>query len=165
MQNQIAVRDIPPFDIADIIAINQESSPGVSALDADAAEELLSSASVAWVAVDNERIVGYLIAMLAAARYDGDEFLWFKQRADDFVYADQIALAPLHRGRGIGRALYNCLEQWGAGNKCRTVACEVNLAPPNVASLAFHARCGFVEVGRMWTADGRHAALLEHYIH
>jgi predicted GNAT superfamily acetyltransferase len=87
-----------------------------------------------------------------------------KQRADDFVYVDQIALAPLDRGRGIGRALYNSLEQWGADNRCRTVACEVNLAPVNDASLAFHARCGFNEVGRMSTADGRYVALLEHHI-
>lgn len=48
-----------------------------------------------------------------------------------------------------------------AGKQCRTVACEVNLALPNPGSLAFHAKRGFIEVGRMLTSDGRHVALLE----
>jgi uncharacterized protein len=162
MQNRIFVRDIRPADIADIVSINHGASPGVSTLDLATAERLIAAASVAWAAVEDDRIVGYLIAMLADARYDGDEFLWFKQRGDDFVYVDQIAMAPLYRGRGVGGVLYDSLEHWAAGNKCRTVTCEVNLAPPNTGSLAFHASCGFVEVGRMTTSDTRHVALLEH---
>jgi predicted GNAT superfamily acetyltransferase len=161
MEHRIIVRDIRPPDIGEIVLINHAASPGVATLDLAAAETLIAAASVAWAAVESERIVGYLIAMLPAVQYDGDEFLWFKRRGADFVYVDQIALAARCRGRGIGRVLYESLEKWARGNGGRTLACEVNLEPPNPGSLAFHARCGFIEVGRMLTSDGRHAALLE----
>ncbi len=40
------------------------------------------------------------------------------------------------------------------------LTCEVNLEPPNPASLEFHRRIGFSEVGRLNTRDGRTVALL-----
>ena len=161
MEHRIIVRDIRPPDLDEIVLINHAASPGVATLDLAAAGSLVATASVAWAAVESERVVGYLIAMLAAVHYDGDEFLWFKQRGADFLYVDQIALSARCRGHGIGRLLYASLEEWARSKPCRTLVCEVNLSPPNPGSLAFHAKCGFTEVGQMLTSDGRRAALHE----
>jgi uncharacterized protein len=140
--------------------INHEASPGVSTLDAAAAERLIAAASVAWAAVENDSIVGYLIAMLAAAHYDGEEFIWFKQRGEHFVYVDQIALDH-YAEAAASVACCTRASRLGA----QGIDAEHNLVPPNPRSWAFHARRGFIEVGRMLTSDSRRVALLERDIH
>jgi predicted GNAT superfamily acetyltransferase len=162
MQNSISIRDVCRADLAEVLEINRAATPAVSRLDATSAESLVALASVVWVALEHERIAGYMIGFLASDGYAGDEFRWFKQRAASFVYVDQIAISPNHRRCGIGRLFYARLAEWSAENDCRAMTCEVNLAPPNPASLAFHSRCGFMKVGKMQTSDGRQVALLEH---
>ena len=156
--------DIRPFavaDLAEVLAINSGASPGVSRLDSVTALALMSVAFVAWIAVREGRVAGYLIGFLPTSDYDGEEFLWFRQRRQDFIYVDQIAVASSSRGHGIGRRFYAELARWGSANSCRSIVCEVNLVPPNPASLAFHRTCGFSEVGRLLVADGREVALME----
>jgi uncharacterized protein len=161
MHNRISVRDIRPGDLQEVLRINKESSPGVSQLTVVGAERLTTDATLAWVAVADQGMAGYLIAFIGSAMYAGEEFAWFKQRGRQFVYVDQVALAPSYRGRGVGSLLYSELERWAARQRCRSLNCEVNLAPPNPGSLAFHRRFGFIEIGRMHTSDGRHVALLQ----
>jgi uncharacterized protein len=161
MHNAISIRDIRPDDLKELLRINEESSPGVSQLTAVDAERLTTDATLAWVAVGDQGVAGYLIAFIGSATYAGEEFSWFKKRGREFVYVDQIALGLSYRGRGVGRLLYLELEQWAARQRCQLLNCEVNLDPPNPRSLAFHRRYGFIEIGRMHTSDGRHVALLQ----
>jgi uncharacterized protein len=161
MRNPISIRDIRPGDLQEVLGINEESSPSVYQLTLADAERLTTDATLAWVAVADQLIAGYLIAFIGSAIYAGEEFAWFKARGRDFVYVDQVALAPSYRGRGVGTMLYSELERWGALQLCRSLNCEVNLDPPNPGSLAFHRSYGFIEIDRMHTSDGRHVALLQ----
>jgi predicted GNAT superfamily acetyltransferase len=161
MLDPIGIRDFAAADLADVLAINSGASPGVSRLDPLTAGALISMASIAWIAVREERVAGYLIGFLPASGYDGEEFLWFRQRRKSFIYVDQIAVAASSRGHGIGRRFYAELARWGCTHSCRSIVCEVNLVPPNPASLAFHRTCGFSEVGRLLVSDGREVALME----
>ena len=56
-------------------------------------------------------------------------------------------------GTIVGRALYEAAFERAASAGAVEVTCEVNVEPPNPDSQAFHARLGFVEVGRQWTYD------------
>ena len=161
MPDPIGIRDFAAADLADVLAINAEASPGVSGLDHAAAQALIFMASVAWVAIREGRVAGYLFGFLPSSDYDGEEFLWFRQRRQDFVYVDQIAVAASSRGHGIGRRFYAELAGWGSAHSCRSIVCEVNLLPPNPESMAFHRTCGFSEVGRLLVTDGREVALME----
>ena len=143
-----------------IRCINSESAPGVSLLSSQELEELIPAATLAWVAIAGDQIAGYLIGFTWTARYDGEEFAWFKERYQDFFYVDQLALAPSFRGRGIGTRLYAELERRAARELWQSLNCEVNLDPPNATSLAFHQRRGFREIGRMQATDGRRVTLL-----
>jgi len=89
----------------------------------------------------------FLIAFDQDADYDSPNFLWFRAHYPRFVYVDRIVVAASARGRGLARLLYRELfaEAARAGHAC--VVCEVNSAPPNPKSDAFHAALGFVEVG------------------
>jgi uncharacterized protein len=161
MMGNTRIRDLTEPDRAGFLCINADSAPAVSRLDSIAATALLSAADIAWVAEIDGRLAGYLVGFLSTSNYDGEEFSWFKKSRNGFVYVDQIAIASPFRGHGIGRHLYTELFRWSLDNTCSTVVCEVNLQPPNPASLAFHERCGFSRVGQLAVSDGREVALLE----
>jgi hypothetical protein len=67
MHNPISIRDIRPGDLQEVLRINEESSPGVSQLTVAGAERLITDATLAWVAVADQGIAGYLIAFIGSA--------------------------------------------------------------------------------------------------
>lgn len=84
----------------------------------------------------NPRVVGY--ACRSPLRdYDG-----YRWTAEDSVY-----LAPEAQGRGIGRALLEALVSTAEEAGMHSLVGVIEAS--NAASIALHARCGFVEVGRI----------------
>lgn len=155
---------IRPAALADreaILALNREGQPGVTALSAAEVEACIARATLFRVAEDAGEVSGYLVAFAAGFPSIGDEYAWFSARHDSFLYVDQIAVASKTWRRGIGSALYADLAREAAHRDVPRIVCEVNLRPPNPRSLAFHARCGFVETGRLEVSDGRFVSLLE----
>jgi len=72
--------------------------------------------------------------------------------------ATRVAVAASQRRRGIGAQLYDAMEV--AAASFERMVCEVNVLPPNHASLAFHAARGYVEVGRLAHGPAKLVALL-----
>jgi predicted GNAT superfamily acetyltransferase len=70
------------------------------------------------------------------------------------VYIDRIIVSAEARGQGLASRLYE--ELFAAASRAghRRVVCEVNIAPPNPASLAFHAAIGFTAVGEAAIHNG-----------
>src|SRR5258705_101029 len=155
------VRDAGRRDLPAILAINGEGVPDVSRLSPRNAEDLLEAATLLRVAGAADRIVAYVIAFASEAEYDGEEFQWFRLRSESFLYVDQVAVAASERGRGVASALYADVERVTRGRGLAAITLEVNLRPENPASLGFHLRHGFVEVGRLETRDGRRVCLME----
>ena len=62
-------------------------------------------------------------------------------------------LHPVFTVKGLGRDLYAAVIHLIQG-RYPTLACEVNLRPPNLISETFHAQLGFVEVGQQDTEGG-----------
>lgn len=90
----------------------------------------------------------FLLAFDQDADYDSPNYLWFRARYPRFVYIDRVAVAATARGRGHARRLYADLIAAAKLAGHSMVVCEVNSAPPNPASDAFHAALGFTEVGQ-----------------
>jgi predicted GNAT superfamily acetyltransferase len=160
MRHSVAIRAARIDDFPAICSINGQSLPAVSVLAPGDLNRATALATVAWVAVVDEVVSGYLFGYDATASYDGEEFAWFRSKGHDFLYVDQIAVAWPSRRRGIGAALYDAVEALAGRERLSSLACEVNVQPPNPASLAFHLRRGFVEADRIQTRDGRRVALL-----
>ncbi len=89
-----------------------------------------------------------LIAMDQNAAYDNPNFNWFKQRRGRFVYIDRVIVSEATRGQGLARRMYQDLFAYAVQCGHDRVVCEINLAPPNPASDAFHASMGFAEIGQ-----------------
>jgi len=111
---------------------------------------LLAEASRAVVA---EPEAGFLIAFADTARIDGPNFRWFAQRMAGFLSIDRVIVAPAARGRGVARALYADAAAHARGLGLAALVAEVNTAPANPGSLAFHDREGFVPVGEAHLPD------------
>jgi len=94
---------------------------------------------------------GFVITFAPGAAYDSENYRWFSGRHADFYYLDRIVLHEHFRRRGLGGFVYDEIESIAA--PYQRLDLEVNLVPRNAASLAFHARRGYVEVGRLGQDD------------
>jgi uncharacterized protein len=134
----------------DLLALNNAHARELSWLEPDRLAHLVDQAFLA-VRIDDE---AFLLAFDQNADYDSWNFLWFRERHARFVYIDRVVVAPLARGRGHARRLYETLFRQATGSGHDRVVCEVNSDPPNPVSDAFHAALGFCEVGTGVSADG-----------
>ena len=124
--SEITIREIASADIPALVRINDEASPAVPVTPLPEFAELVALSTIALVA----------------------------ERSSDFHYIDRIVLAPEARGAGLGSELYGRIFAAATQRGASEVTCEVNVEPPNPASLAFHAALGFAEVARQSTKGG-----------
>lgn len=150
----LELRDAGDTDFERILALNDAEVAMTSAMDLARLHELHALSAYHRVAVVDDAVAGFLLAMRAGAPYANDNFGWFAARMDDFAYVDRIVVAAAFAGRGIGAALYRDLFAWAREQGIGRVTCEYNLEPPNPASRAFHERFGFRELGQQRVAGG-----------
>ncbi|MDF3216665.1 GNAT family N-acetyltransferase [Mesorhizobium sp. M7A.F.Ca.CA.001.09.2.1] len=141
-------------DEAAILALNNEHAAELSWLEAERLSFLLGEAFYTRRIGDLE---AFIMTFDQDARYDSPNFLWFRQRYERFVYVDRVVVAAHARGRGHARRLYQDLFGHVERAGHTLVTCEVNTAPPNPASDAFHAALGFVEAGGAVIHGGKKA--------
>ena len=122
------IRAFTRDDLPAILALNNAHAAEVNALTAEVLEALVAVAAHARV-VDGGH--GFLLAFSERTPVQGPNHAWFAARHAAFLYNDRLVTAPESRGMGHSRRL----------------CCEVNVAPPNPGSLAFHERLGFVACG------------------
>lgn len=135
-------------DFAVILALNLESEHFLSPLNASKLTRLFREAAVFQVATWQDLIAGFLLVFGPQADYDSPNFLWFKSRFSDFLYVDRIVISEKFRGHHLASGFYERLENHAIADGVARIVCEVNIDPPNPASLRFHESQGFIELGR-----------------
>jgi uncharacterized protein len=146
----VRITDIDPSDLARILEINQANVPEVGTVDLDQLRFLVGEAAIALKVVVDEVIAGFCLVLGPGSTYTSVNYLWFAEHHPNAMYLDRVAFDNDYQGLGLGSALYVEVDRimrthhFDAG----TLALEVNVDPPNEASLRFHAKLGFVEVGR-----------------
>lgn len=153
----VAIRALGDGDMAAIAALNAACVPEVGAADE---AELAALAAMSEVALVAERpdagVVGFCIVLPPGTEYSSPNYRYFAERFGDFAYLDRIAVDAHHRGRGIGAALHAEIDRTTAA---AVIALEINVDPPNEASMRFHERLGFVELERRETRPGKTVSL------
>jgi predicted GNAT superfamily acetyltransferase len=137
-----------------LLAINNAAVPNVNELDLQALSHLRQQATYCRVALSGDELAGLLIALRPDADYDSENFVWFREHYEDFVYIDRVVVAKPFRGLGIGRVFYADIQSH-AEQIAPMLTCEVNLEPRNNTSLLFHGTKGFNEVGQQVTENGK----------
>lgn len=127
--------------------MNEKAVPHVNSLGMAEMRDLRDQAAYFRVAAgDSGSPAAFLIGLTPDARYGSPNFLWFCSNYPSFAYIDRVAVAEQARRHGLASALYADFERYFAA-RFALLACEVNLRPPNPASMKFHLRHGFQQVG------------------
>ncbi|BAN00570.1 hypothetical protein YM304_02560 [Ilumatobacter coccineus YM16-304] len=147
-----------PADLPVVLQVNQANVPEVGDLDLDRLRFIVDEAAIALVVErmnerDPERseaIVGFCLVLAPGSTYDSVNYRWFMQHHPDSMYLDRVAFTSDARGQGLGSQLYDTVDDIMREEhpEAPALTLEVNVDPPNEPSLAFHAKHGFVEVGR-----------------
>lgn len=135
-----------------LLALNNAHADELTILNSDALSGLIREAFLTLSVGDGD---AFLIAFDERADYDSQNFLWFRDRFERFVYVDRVAVSQVARGRGLGRALYETLFRRARAAGHDRIVAEVNADPPNPASDAFHAAMGFSVIGSALLASGK----------
>lgn len=154
MDRTITVRPATDDDLPDIGRLNRGAVPAVSDVDEATLWRLVDESSGTFVAEDDGVVVGFVMTFGPGADYASPNYRFFADRYVQFQYVDRVVVDPMWARRGIGARLYDAVDDLAATTDSPVVTAEVNVRPPNPASLAFHAARGFVGVGEQDTEGG-----------
>ena len=150
--------DLRPPTAADLVALvdlNNAAAPAVNRLPAPDLVRLVDAAAWARVVVAGDAVVGGLVALDGPGLdYESENYAWFSDRYDSFLYVDRVVVSTARRGAGIGSGLYRAMLGHAEDVGHRVVCAEVNVRPANPGSLRFHRRHGFQPVGEQDTKGG-----------
>ena len=147
------VRQATSADYDAILVMNEAAVPHVNSISCEELQKLHESSIYLGVVTQEGSLTGFLLVLNEGQDYQSVNYRWFGNRYDRFTYVDRIVIDKNHRQSGFGRRLYEDLILQVAGTS-PWLTCEVNLAPPNPASIIFHQGLGFTEVGQQETDGG-----------
>jgi predicted GNAT superfamily acetyltransferase len=148
-----------PDDAAMLTDVNNAAVPNVNHADEAELADLIAMSDLT-VALWDTSLLGFVLTLPPGVGYGSDNYRWFSEHYDEFVYVDRIVVAETARNRGIGVRLYDLVIAHAGERGVPRVTCEVNLDPPNPGSLRFHKRLGFVEVGEHVSRNSGHRVSL-----
>ena len=148
-------RPMTPADFSEVLALNDESVQYLSPLSFSRLEALHRQSAFSRVVEVEGRVIAFILALPQGADYDSVNYQWFTQRYANFLYIDRVVVSRHLRSAGAGSCLYREVFDHASRHRIPVVACEFDVEPPNPASERFHAKFGFVEVGRQSVAGGK----------
>lgn len=151
----ISIRQVAEADFGSLLALNDAYVHFTSPMDVDRLSLLHDQSYYHCVAEEDGKILGFLLVFAQNARYDSDNFTWFRQRYRNFLYVDRIVVSEDAQGKGIGKSLYDALFELGRSRGFESVCCEYNTIPANPVSASFHGKFGFREVGSETYQEGK----------
>jgi predicted GNAT superfamily acetyltransferase len=137
-----------------MLGFSQWTGDGQNPLDEQRPEWILALMHLG-LAVEHE---GEVVAIAPGTPYDSRNYRWFAARFERFLYLDRIVVTGPFRRRGIATRLYDAMEI--AAHSFDRMVCDVNILPPNQASLEFHDAREYREVGRLTHGSKKVVALL-----
>ena len=133
--------------VSDIYIINQDNVPEVGSLDSiDQQKKLLSVSSYHSILLEDDELIGFAICFRESRSYWSENYKYFENKLDRFLYVDRIAIRSEYRRQGHAKRMYEDIFDF-ASQDGLIVTAEVNTKPANQGSIRFHEYMGFKEVG------------------
>lgn len=142
----VTLRPATDADTPSILSWNEADVHFLSAIDQARLAYISAVAGAVEIVEVGGRAAGFIITFLEGSDYDSENYRWFSEREPQLHYIDRVVIDPAFRGQGVATRVYATLAE---RFPTRPLLAEVNFAPPNPASIAFHTACGFDEVGRL----------------
>ncbi|ONI89310.1 hypothetical protein ALI144C_05015 [Actinosynnema sp. ALI-1.44] len=151
---------LKPADAALVLAMNNAAVPNVNEATEAELAALIEMSGLTVALEEDDALLGFVLTLPPGVDYPSENYRFFSERYDQFIYVDRIVVSDGARNRGIGAKLYDLIGEHAAEHGIPRVLCEVNLEPPNPGSLRFHKRLGFAEVGQQRTKGGTYLVSL-----
>ena len=133
--------------VSDIYIINQDNVPEVGSLDSIGQQKkLLSVSSYHSILLEDDELIGFAICFRESRPYWSENYKYFENKLDRFLYVDRIAIRNEYRRQGHAKRMYEDIFDF-ASQDGLIVTAEVNTKPANEGSIRFHEYMGFKEVG------------------
>lgn len=133
--------------VSDIYSINQANVPEVGSLDSlEQQKKLLSVSSYHSILLKENELIGFSICFRESRPYWSENYKYFEDKLDRFLYIDRIAIRSEYRRQGHAKRMYEDIFNFASQDDL-IVTAEVNTKPANQGSLRFHEYMGFKEVG------------------
>lgn len=140
-------------DYPSILTLNEALVEFLSPMDKALLGRLHGQAELLQVAEENGVIAAFLLLLREGKDYDSENYRWFSQHYEKFLYVDRIVVGVDFQHSGYGKLLYHLVFDHARCTGVPVVTAEVNLQPPNLPSLNFHKKTGFQEVGTQWVGS------------
>jgi predicted GNAT superfamily acetyltransferase len=153
----VKIREIVAADLQAVWELNQSMVPAVGSVDIERMASLVELSEHAVLVESSDAkpaIDGFSLVFAPGSSYDSVNYLWFAAKYPTAHYLDRVAFRKSAQGQGFGSELYRDIEQRLIQSGVSELGLEVNVDPPNVQSLGFHKRHGYVEVGQQRTPYG-----------
>jgi predicted GNAT superfamily acetyltransferase len=148
------IRNITNADVDAVLELNEANVPELGSSSAEQMRWFVEHVPYFKVAEVDGSIGALLVGMRPGLDYTSPNYRWFIERYDDFGYIDRVAVAEHARRLGLASRLYADFESTLPAS-VKVMTCEVNLRPPNDASMRYHLRHGFSQVGSQETEGGK----------
>lgn len=135
--------------------MNNGAVPAVNPHDAESFAALLAMADRTWVVDDAGQLGAMLVTFAPGAAYESQNYAWLSERYMNFGYVDRIIVADSHRRIGLAGRLYDTFARNARLAGKDRLLCEVNVEPPNPASIAFHGAGGWAAIEDLEHAPGK----------
>lgn len=147
------IRDAIAADFNSIVELNDLEVHQTSPMDLERLNSLARIACYHRVAVAEDRVIAFLLAMREGVPYQNDNYSWFASRFQHFIYVDRVVVDTGFARLSIGSRMYRDLFEYAHAKGIKSITCEYNIEPPNPASRAFHRKLGFKEIAIQWVAN------------
>ena len=142
------IRVLSQTNVPSMWSINEQGLPGTGQVSEQEVSDLLKLSTLSIGAFREDELLGSVLCLSPDVDYGSLNYAWFKNKYDEFIYVDRIAVSLDHRDKGVGSKLYGKVIAYSQEKEV-PIAAEVNLNPPNPGSMRFHNRFGFEEVGTL----------------
>jgi predicted GNAT superfamily acetyltransferase len=151
----ITIRDMKPQDEGFVLELNRVNVEVLSPMDQEKLAYFVDKSDMFRIAEVDGQPAAFLIALREGlGDYWSENYKWFSNQYEKFLYIDRIVIGEGFRHDGLGRQLYQEVFQRAADCGVDTVTAEVDIIPYNDPSLKFHKAMGFCEVGQQVIRGG-----------
>ena len=142
-------------DMDFVLELNKVNVEVLSPMDEEKFAYFMRTAELFEIEEVEDRPVAFIIALREGLDdYNSENYIWFSDNYDSFLYVDRIVIDGKYRSRGIGREMYEKVFAHAKATGVPVVTAEVDIIPYNDPSLKFHEEMGFEEVGQQVIRGG-----------
>ena len=121
--------------LENLYSLNQENTPEVGSIDdIESFGKLIGLSSTSLLVEYKDQIIGFIICFRENSIYGSENYKFFNNKRDKFIYIDRVVIKTGFRRMGFGAHIYRLLDEL-ASKDLLPICCEVNSFPKKMRYL------------------------------